>query len=213
MGCGPAYQDRCPHRRWRDRCDHTVAVVAACCDRLQCSGRSGLTGIAGTWSCARPSGGGAGRSAERPDPAVGASPPLNKRLLASTPLPNDPQERTGLWRPGDDPWRTAHELVAQAQALLHIASQPELLTLRWPRGVPDVGLTFSRTGGQRTPRRPAPCRSRARTKSPALTSVADLVRAPSTCRCPARHTCAVRERAFTSRTVHSQRSILVPSAP
>jgi hypothetical protein len=42
----------------------------------------------------------------------------------------------------DDPRRTAHELVAQAQALLHIASQDPLLPLWWPRGVPDVGQTF-----------------------------------------------------------------------
>jgi hypothetical protein len=42
----------------------------------------------------------------------------------------------------DDPRRTAHELVAQAQALLHIASQDPVLSLWWPRGVPDVGQTF-----------------------------------------------------------------------
>jgi hypothetical protein len=33
-------------------------------------------------------------------------------------------------------------LVAQAQALIHIASQAELLSFWWPRGVPDVGPTF-----------------------------------------------------------------------
>ena len=43
----------------------------------------------------------------------------------------------------DDPRRTAHELVAQAQALLNIASQDQLLRLWWPQGgVPDVGPTF-----------------------------------------------------------------------
>jgi hypothetical protein len=42
----------------------------------------------------------------------------------------------------DDPRRTAHELIAQAQALLHIASHDQILPLWWPRGVPDVGPTF-----------------------------------------------------------------------
>ena len=42
----------------------------------------------------------------------------------------------------DDPRRTAHELVAQAQALLHIVSQDQLLSLWWPIGVPDVSPTF-----------------------------------------------------------------------
>jgi hypothetical protein len=42
----------------------------------------------------------------------------------------------------DDARRTAHELVAQAQALLHIASQPNVLRFWWPRGVPDVSPTF-----------------------------------------------------------------------
>jgi len=42
----------------------------------------------------------------------------------------------------DDARRTAHELVAQAQALLHIASQRNVLPFWWPRGVPDVSPTF-----------------------------------------------------------------------
>ena len=42
----------------------------------------------------------------------------------------------------DDPRRTAHELVAQAQALLHIASQDQLLPQWWPLGIPDVSPTF-----------------------------------------------------------------------
>jgi hypothetical protein len=41
-----------------------------------------------------------------------------------------------------DPRRNAHELVAQAQALLYIASQDEILVLWWPGGVPDVRPTF-----------------------------------------------------------------------
>jgi hypothetical protein len=44
----------------------------------------------------------------------------------------------------DDPRRTAHELVAQAQALLHTASQDSVVGLWWPRGMPvaDIGPTF-----------------------------------------------------------------------
>jgi hypothetical protein len=42
----------------------------------------------------------------------------------------------------NDARRTAHELVAQAQALLHIASQDGLLLLWWPRELPDVSPTF-----------------------------------------------------------------------
>jgi hypothetical protein len=42
----------------------------------------------------------------------------------------------------DDPRRIAHELVAQAQALLHIASQDPVLPLWWPRGVPDISPAF-----------------------------------------------------------------------
>jgi len=55
--------------------------------------------------------------------------------------------------------------------------------------------------------------SRARTVSPTLTSAAGLARPPLICTCPARQACAARDRVFTSRTAHSQRSILVPSMP
>jgi len=47
---------------------------------------------------------------------------------------------------GSDPRRTAHELVAQAQALLHIASEDSFLALWWPDGVPDVRPTFPELG-------------------------------------------------------------------
>ena len=42
----------------------------------------------------------------------------------------------------NDARRTAHELVAQAQALLHIASQGSFLPLWWRRELPDVSPTF-----------------------------------------------------------------------
>jgi hypothetical protein len=45
-----------------------------------------------------------------------------------------------------DPRRTAHELVAQAQALLHIASEDSFLDFWWPAGVPDVRPTFPELG-------------------------------------------------------------------
>jgi hypothetical protein len=40
-----------------------------------------------------------------------------------------------------------------------------------------------------------------------------LARNPLICTCPARQACAASERVLASRTVHSQRSILVPSIP
>jgi hypothetical protein len=55
--------------------------------------------------------------------------------------------------------------------------------------------------------------SRARTVSPTLTVAAGLARTPLIRTCPARHTCAARDRVFTSRTDHRERSILVPSIP
>ena len=55
--------------------------------------------------------------------------------------------------------------------------------------------------------------SRARTVSPTWTGAAGFTRTPLTCTCPARQACAANDRVFASRTVHSQRSTLVPSMP
>jgi len=56
--------------------------------------------------------------------------------------PAGAQPRNPIEGEASDPRRNAHELVAQAQALLHIASQDEILVLWWPGGVPDVHPTF-----------------------------------------------------------------------
>jgi hypothetical protein len=98
----------------------------------QPAGRPGRAG-AGKQKAAGPLPDAQGQEAA-PDPGAGAPGGGQGSGAAQPGFPADGD--------ADDPRRTAHELVSQAEALLHIANLDQILPLWWPRGVPDVSPTF-----------------------------------------------------------------------